>query len=151
MRYGSNTGQIYRMHNTNTALKPIIAVGPMSRKGYFPTELCSDRISFLGLLVIVSPIDSVVLCSIWRRLVWGVLLYGCRRSVGRSVLRAFPASNAYFTRDEPVSKRVGDVVLGRNSPKRRSWRCTQPRSAKAAASVAVVGNMSSIPPAAAVV
>ena len=40
-----------------------------------------------------------------------VLLYGSRNSVDSSVLRAFPASNARFARDEPSSKRVGGVAL----------------------------------------
>ena len=44
----------------------------------------------------------------------GVLLYCCmagRKMVGSSVLRAFPAVNACFARDEPSSKRVGGVAL----------------------------------------
>ena len=40
-----------------------------------------------------------------------VLLYGARNSVGSSVLRAFLASNACFTRDEPSSEQVGVVGL----------------------------------------
>ena len=68
-----------------------------------------------------------------------------------SVLRAFSASNASFTRDEPSSKRVGGVGLGPKPPNLRcSWRCTQPRAAKATASVAAVGKMSSIARAAAI-
>ena len=69
----------------------------------------------------------------------GVLLYGARNSVGSAVLRAFLASNACFTRDEPSSKRTGGVGLSRKPPKLRLWRCTQPRDAKATAGVAVVG------------
>ena len=57
-----------------------------------------------------------------------------------SVLRAFSASNACFARDEASSDRVGVLGLGRKPPKLRSRRCTQPRAAKAMASVAVVGN-----------
>ena len=47
----------------------------------------------------------------------GILLYDRKKSVGSSVLRALSASNACFTRDEPSSKRVGDVGLSRNPPK----------------------------------
>ena len=57
---------------------------------------------------------------------------------------AFFASNACFTRDEPSSKRVGGVGFSRKPPRLRSWRCTQPRAAKATAGVAVVGKMASI-------
>ena len=46
-----------------------------------------------------------------------VLLYGSRKSVGSSVLRAFFASDAYFTRDEPSPERVGGVGLSRKPPK----------------------------------
>ena len=61
----------------------------------------------------------------------GVLLYGSRKLVGSSALRAFFASNACFALDGPSSKRVGGVELNRTPPKLRSWRCTQPRAAKA--------------------
>ena len=81
----------------------------------------------------------------------GALLYGSRKSVGSSVLRAIFASNARFARDKPSSKRVGGVGLSRKPPKLRSWRCTQPRAAKATAGVAVVVKMASITRAAAVV
>ena len=81
----------------------------------------------------------------------GVLLYGTRKSVGSSVLRAFFAGNACFARDEPSSKRVGGLGLSRKPPKLRSRRCTQPRAATATAGVAVVGKMASITRAAAVV
>ena len=74
----------------------------------------------------------------------GVLLYGSRKSIGSSVLRAFFASNACFARDETSSKRVCGVGLSRKPPKLRSWRCIQPRAAKATAGVAVVGKMASI-------
>ena len=91
---------------------------------------------------------------------WGstaVLLYGGRKSVGSSVLRAFTASNVCFVRDESSSKRVngvewvGGVGLSRKSRKLRFWRCTQPRAAKATAGLAVVRKMASIPRAAVVV
>ena len=81
----------------------------------------------------------------------GVLLYGSRKSVGSSGLRRFLASKACFTRDEPSSTRVGGVGLSRKPPKLRSWRCTQPRAAKATAGVAVVGKTASIMRATAVV
>ena len=61
-----------------------------------------------------------------------------------AVIRAFFASNACFGRDEPSSKRVGGVGLSRKPPMLRSWRCTQPRAAKATAGAAVVGKMASI-------
>ena len=67
------------------------------------------------------------------------------------MLRAFFASNARFARDEPSSKRFGGVELSRRPPNLRSWRCTQPRAAKAKAGVAVVGKMTSITRATAVV
>ena len=57
----------------------------------------------------------------------------------------------FYIMPSPSSKRVGGVGLGRKSPKLRSWRCTQPRAAKATAGVAVVGKMASITRAAAVV
>ena len=81
----------------------------------------------------------------------GALLYGSRKSVGSSVLRAFFVNNACFARNEPSSKRVGGVGLSGKPPKLRSWRCTQPRAAKARAGVAVVGKTASITRAAAVV
>ena len=74
----------------------------------------------------------------------GVLLYGTQKSVGSSVLRAFFASNACFTRDKPSSERVGGVGLSRKPPNLRSRRCTQPRAVKATAGVAVVSEMASI-------
>ena len=81
----------------------------------------------------------------------GVLLYGSRKSVGSSVVRAFFARTACFARDEPSSKRVGGVGLSRKPPKLRSWRCTQPRAAKGTAGVAVNGKTASITRATAVV
>ena len=81
----------------------------------------------------------------------GVLLYGSRKSVGSSVLRAFSASNACCPCDKLPSTHVGGVELSQKPPKLPSWRCTQPRAAKDAAGVAVVGKMASRPRAAAVV
>ena len=78
-------------------------------------------------------------------------MYGGPKSAGSSVLHAFFASNACFARDEASSNRVGGVGLSLKPPKLRSWRCTQPRAAKATAGVAVVGKMASITHAAAVV
>ena len=80
-----------------------------------------------------------------------VLLYGSRKSVGSSVLRAFFASNACFARDESSSKRDGSVGLSRKPPKLRLCRCTQPKAAKATAGVAVIGKIASIARATAVV
>ena len=71
--------------------------------------------------------------------------------VGSSVLGTFSASNACFARDEPSSKRVSVVGFSRKPSTLRSWRCTQPKAARATAGVAVVGNMALIPHAAAIV
>ena len=46
-----------------------------------------------------------------------ILLYDLGKSVGSSVLRAFFASNACFTRNEPSTKRLGGVGLGPHPPK----------------------------------
>ena len=53
--------------------------------------------------------------------------------------------------DEPSSQRVGGFEISRKPPKLRSWSCTQPRTAQAAAGAAVVGSIGSRPRAAAVV
>ena len=105
----------------------------------------------LVLLLIVSRVDFIVF-ELFLEAV-GVRKYCCgtRNSVGSSVLRAFLASNACFMRDEHSSKRVGGVGLSRKPPKLRSWRCTQPRAAKATAGVAFVGKIASITRATAVV
>ena len=80
-----------------------------------------------------------------------MLLYGSRDLVGSSAVHAFSASNACFTHGEPSSKRVDGVGLDPKLRKLRwPWRCIQPITAKATASVAVVGKMSSIPRAAAI-
>ena len=55
------------------------------------------------------------------------------------------------SRDEPSFKRVGGVGRSRKPEKLRLWRCTRLGTLKATAGVAVVGNMASIPRAAAVV
>ena len=122
-----------------------------SRKRTFWTGRFSDWI----LLVLPSYRQSsrfYSFCALPRS-GWceGVLPYGARNFVGSSVLRAFLARNACFTRDEPSSKRVGGVRLSRKPPKLRSWRCTQPKAAKATTGVAVGGKMASITRATAVV
>ena len=65
----------------------------------------------------------------------------CQSKVGWKLFASsFSASNACFTRDEPSPKRVAGVGLGPKPPKLRfSWRRTQPRTAKATASIAVDG------------
>ena len=63
------------------------------------------------------------------------------------MLRAFIASNAYFTRDQPSSKRVGGIGLSRKLVKLRWWRCIQPGAVRDTAGVAVVGKMPSKTPA----
>ena len=100
-----------------------------------------------------SSVESIYSFCALPRGGWceGVLLYGTRKSVGSSVHRAFFASNACFTRDKPSSKRVGGVGLSRKPPRLPSWRFTQSRAAKATAGVAVVGKMTSITRASAVV
>ena len=70
----------------------------------------------LLVLLIVSRVDLIVFVLFLetvdvREYHTGVLLYGSRKSVGSSVLRAFTASNACFARDEPSSRRVGGVGL----------------------------------------
>ena len=65
--------------------------------------------------LIVSRVDFIVLVlsleAVGVRGYCRTAVYGSRKSVGSSVLRAFPASNACFARDEPSSKRVGGVGL----------------------------------------
>ena len=108
-------------------------------------------------LLIVSRVDFITFVLFLE--VVGVrefLLHCCMAVENRlaaltAVLRAFFASNACFARDEPSSKQVGGVGLSRKPPKLCPWRCTQPRAAKAAAGVAVVGEMASITRATAVV
>ena len=55
--------------------------------------------------------------------------------------RAFSATNGCFKLlEEPSSKGVGGVgLIGWKPPRLGSWRYSQPRTAKAAASVAVFG------------
>ena len=121
-----------------------------SRKRPFSTGLFFDWI-LLVLLLIVSRVDFIVFVLFLEAV--GVREYCCMALENRlaAVLRAFFASNACFTRDEPSSKRVGGVGPSRKPPKLRSWRCTQPRAAKATAGVAVVGKLASITRATAVV
>ena len=134
---------------SKTCFTPIIIQSDfVSRKRPFLTGLCFDWI-LLGLLR-VSRVHCIVV-ALFLEAVGGVPLCGSRKSVGNSVLRAFSASNACFAHDELSSERVGGVGLSRKPPKLRSWRCTQPRAAKATAGVAVVGKMTSIPRAAAIV
>ena len=105
------------------------------------------------LLLIFSRVDCIVFVLFLEAV--GVREYCCvavesQLAASSAVLREFFASNACFAR-EPSSKRVGGVGLGRKPPKLRSWRGTQPRAAKAAAGVAVVGMLASITRATAVV
>ena len=108
-----------------------------SRKRPFSTGLFFDWIILV--LLIVSRVDFIGFVLFLEAV--GVREYCCMAV--ENVLRAFFASNACFTRDEPSSKRVGGVRLSRKPPKLRSW-STQPRAAKATAGVAVVGKMASI-------
>ena len=133
------------------AVRPIlIQPDSVSRKRPFSTGYFVDWI-FWALLLIVSRVVFVFFALLLEAVCVGVLLYGSRKSFGSSVLRAFSASNACFACDEPLSKRIGGVGLSRKLPRLRSWRCTQPRAAKATAGVAVTGNMTLIPRAAAIV
>ena len=122
-----------------------------SRKRPFSTGLFFDWI-LLVVLFVVNRVGFTVFCALPRG-GWceEVLLYGSRKSVGSSVLRAFFASNVCFARDELSLKGVGGVGLSRKPPKLRSWRSTQPRGVKATAGVPVVGKMAPISRAAAVV
>ena len=132
-------------------LRPfLIQSDSASRKRPFSAELFFDWI-FLVLLLIVNPVDFIAFVLFLEAVGVRVLLYGSRKPVGSSVLRAFFASNACFTREEPLPKRVGGVGLSRNLPKLRLWCCIQPRAAKAIAGAAVVGKMTSITRATAVV
>ena len=120
-----------------------------SRKQPFSTGLLSTGF-FWSLLL--SSVESIYSFCALPRGCWceGVLLYCSMEVENRlaalsAVLRAFFASNACFARDEPSSKHVGSVGLSRKPPKLSSWRCTQPRAAKAtAAGTAVVSKMASI-------
>ena len=127
------------LRSLGTALRPFLTQSDSaSRKRPFSTELFFDWI-------ILALLPRCGRCE-------GVLLYGSRKWVGSSVLRAFSASNACFALDEPSPQRVRGFGLSRMPPKLRSWGYTQSRAAKAiAAGVAVVGKMGSIPRAAAVV
>ena len=67
------------------------------------------------LVLVVSRVDFIVFVLFLeavgvREYHTSVLLYGDRKPVGSSVLRAFTASNACFARNEP-SSRVGGVGL----------------------------------------
>ena len=78
------------------------------------------------------------------------MLYSSTISVGSSVLCAIFTSNACFACDEP-SKRVGGIGLSQKPSNLRSSRCTQMRAAAVTAGVAVVGEMTSVTIATAVV
>ena len=119
-------------------------VEPVSQKGAFPTGFFLFGRILLGLSSSLSSVEPIFyFCGFsGGGCCEGVLLYEFASNVGwkvRSVLRTCCASTACFARDEPSSKRVAGVGLGPNPPKLRcSWRCTQPRAAKAKVSVAVV-------------
>ena len=118
-----------------------------SRKRPFSTALFFDR-NLLVLLLIVSRVDFVVFVLFLEAV--GVREYCCTAVDIGWQLRA-----SCFLREqrlnEPSSQRVSGFGPSRKPPKLRSWSCTQPRAAKAAAGAAVVGSMGSIPRAAAVV
>ena len=78
----------------------------------------------------------------------GVLLYRSRNRLAALCFSRFLREQRL---DEPSSQQVGGYGISRKPIKQRSWSCTQPRAAKAAAGAAVVGSMGSIPRAAAVV
>ena len=156
----------------------------MSRKEPFPTEYFSTG-SFCPSYRQSSRF--IAWCSFSRWLVCGCTTAVRPSNVGwKLLLCAFSASNACFTRGEPLSKhaeplskhgeplskhseplskhgeplskhgeplskQVRGVGLSRKPPKLRSLRCTQPRAAKATVGLAVVGKMTWIPRAAAIV
>ena len=136
---------------TNKLKPSLTQSGSVSRTGSVPTGLIFDWI-LRGLLLIVSRADFMVFVLFLEAV--GVREYCCKAVASRLeslyFVRAFSARNACFARDELSSKRVGGDGLSRNPPKLTSWHCTQPRAAKATASVAF-GSMSSIPRAAAIV
>ena len=69
----------------------------------------------LLVLLIVSRVDFIVFVLFFLEAI-GVKEYYCmalETRLAALVLRAFLASNACFTRDQPLSKRVGGVGLSR--------------------------------------
>ena len=97
------------------------------------------RLDYLVLLI-VSRVEFIVFALFLEAV--GVREYCCMAVENRlAVLCSARASRA---REELSSKRVGAVGLSRKPPKLRSWRYTQPRAAKAAAGVAVVGKMTPV-------
>ena len=123
--------------------------GSVSRKEHFPIEHFFDWTP-LGLLLIVCRLERFYIFVLFLEAA-GVMEYCCmavKRRLEALCFVRFRRATCY-TRDEPSSKRVGGIEVGPNPSKLRSWRCTQPRAAKAAASLAVVAKMSSIPRAAA--
>ena len=134
--------------NSGFIIKPfLIQSDSASRKRPFSTRLFFDW-NLLVLLLIANRIVFIVFVLFLEAV--GVREYCCA-----AVEIGWQLCAWRFLReqrlDEPSSQRVGGFGLSRKPPKLRSWSCTQPRAAKAAAGAAVVGSMGSIPRAAAVV
>ena len=117
-----------------------------SRKRSFSTGIFPDWI--LLVLLIVSRVDFIVFVLFLEAV--GVREYCCTAGeIGWQLCASRCLREQRL--DEPSSQRFGGFELSRKPPKLRSWSCTQPRAAKAAAGAAVVGSMGSRPRAAAVV
>ena len=121
--------------------------GSASRKRPFSTGLFFGWI-LLVLLLIVSRVDFIVFVLFLEAV--GVREYCCMAVENRLAALGFARSSRATRASRATNPRVG-VGLSRKPPKLRSWRCTQPRAAKATAGVTVVGKNASITRAAAVV
>ena len=123
----------------------------MNRKGPLPTGFFFGWI-LLGLLLIVSRVDFIAFVLFLEAV--GVREYCCMTVESRSEALYFARSRRVTRVSCATSPRPSGLValdLGPKPPELRcSWRCTQPRVAKATTSVAVVGKKSSIPRAAAI-
>ena len=131
-----------------TPIRPFVMQSDSaSRKRPFSTGLFFDWILQV-LLLIVSRVDFIVFVLFLEAV--DVREYCCTAGeIGWQLCASrFVREQRLY---EPSSLRVGGFWLSRKPPKLRSWRCTQPRAAKATAGAAVVGSMGSRPRAAAVV
>ena len=143
------------MRKTDQPLRPFLTQSDiLSQTRPFSTGTFFGGILLVGL--IVNRVDSIDFALFLE--VIGVREYCCMAvenrlaamCIARSPRETRASRAKSFARDEPSSKRIGDVGLSRKPPKLRSWRCAQPRVAKTKG-VAVAGKMTSIPQAAAVV
>ena len=149
------------------ALRPTI--GPFliqsdsaSKKRPFSTGLLFDWI-LLVLLLIISRVDFIVFVLFLEAV--GVREYCCMALENRLAAVCFARSSRSTCASCATNLRPSGLVasglaecrqgyvrgVALMPPRLRSWRCTQPRAAKATAGVAVVGKMASITRATAVV